>query len=244
VRATGTVAVDGDRYQLCLRQSMSLELTRRDEDAPQCDDQVSLRDAGDLLTGTDGTRRQVTGMWDAGWIDVRQVDKAPPEQFDDDITDPPCPAPDGGWAYLKEYDPRTPNADSRPLDRYQHDNPRVLTAVAYFRPTELQPVLTVASTDPGATRAALAPSYPDALCVVRSRYSWEETEDAWRQLRRAFVDAQLPGLYETGKSIGADGQTTIFALVRNDRPEVEEAVAGIPPDLLDLNFLIEVIDPA
>jgi hypothetical protein len=190
------------------------------------------------------TNRSVTGSWDAGWIDVQQVDKATPLEDGYDLVDPPCPAPAEGWAHDLEFDPRTPNIDYQAFNVYKREHPHVIVAVASFRPVDDKPVLTIASTDPAGTRDALEASYPDDLCVVRSLFTAEEVHDSLQQLQDAFHDHNLPGLYELGQAMTTEGQATIHLRVRNGRPEVEEAIAGIPPRLLTLQTLIEVTEPA
>jgi hypothetical protein len=48
-----------------------------------------------------------------------------------------------------------------------------------------------------------------------------------------------PGLrypsYELGKQITSDGQPFIYVQVRNDRPEVDAAVRGVPKDLVHVD---------
>ena len=156
----------------------------------------------------------------------------------DFLTTPPCPEPAGGWASVPPS--KTPNLDDRALHHYQVTQPGHLTAIAFFRPANLKPVLTLASTDPDATRAALQSSYPRALCVVQSRYTYAQVSNSRRDIIRAFNAGRLPGVYEYGGSgVSKDGQPTLGIGAVSDRPELHQALPNIPPGLLIVTPWIE-----
>jgi hypothetical protein len=237
VSTTGTVARVAGRLRLCLWSAEPLMYTD-----DYCSQPVYLRDPDGLLAGAVGKKRIVTGIWESGWIEVGTAERAPAIDYAFDLVDPPCPTPAGGWAYLQEYNPKTPNIDYRAFEAYRRDHPRVVTGVASFRPSELQPVLVLDSTDPQDTRAALASAYPDALCVVRSEFTWDELHDAKRQLDQALKDGLLPGVIEFGTDMQPDGQTRIALGVRNARAEIDDVIGGMPKGLVDLQTVITVLD--
>jgi hypothetical protein len=137
---------------------------------------------------------------------------------------------------------KTPNLDDTALHHYQVTSPGQLTAIAFFRPANLKPVLTVASTDPEATRAALQSSYPRALCVVRSRYSYAQVSNGRRDIIRAFNAGLLPGVYGYGGSgVNKDGQPTLGIDAVSDRPELHQALTNIPAGLLVVTAWIQQI---
>ena len=103
-------------------------------------------------------------------------------------------------------------------------------------------MLTLASTDPAATRAALQGSYPRALCVVRSRYTFAQVSNGRRDIRRAFEAGRLPGVYEYGGSgVNDDGQPTLGIGAVSDRPELHQALPNIPAGLLVITAWIQQI---
>ena len=243
VLATGDLVRLPGGAELCLGSGMVLDSMVVGESTYSADctgDVVQLRG----IRGGDGDarRRSVVGIWQSGTIVVRDVRAPEPDPDERWLDHPPCPEPAGGWSPLSNYDPRTPNIDYRAFERYRHLHRHVITSVASFRPKGFGPVLTLASTEPEATRAALQPAYPDALCVVASTHPPDVIAMAHHRLRKALYAGQVPGMFEVGTRTSAAGQTVIEVGAHNDRPELQAVLRGIPPDLIELHVLIEILD--
>ena len=242
VSATGTVVRLPGGAELCFDNGMVLDSAGGTETADCVGDVVQLRGRHVHSGNGDGRRRTVEGIWQSGAIVVTGVLPPKPDPDAMRLTHVPCPEPPGGWSPLANYDPRTPNIDYHAFELYRHTHRHVITSVASFRPPGFGPVLTLASTEPAATRAALAAAYPDALCVVASKHSWEEVARA-RHLNKALVQQhEQLGLNEVGQEVTADGQPAVEIGVRHDSPTLQALLRGIPADLIDLRPLIEILD--
>ncbi|WP_375503091.1 hypothetical protein [uncultured Jatrophihabitans sp.] len=89
----------------------------------------------------------------------------------------PCSAPAGGWAKAKPSPPGivTPWVNLAAMGRYKHAHTASTLRIASLAASKTQAVAVIVTTaNVRAVRAALAPSYPRALCVVRSRYTRSE----------------------------------------------------------------------
>lgn len=226
VAATGQIVAAGAGYVLCHLAGVIFEA------GPTCADQVALAGPTNELSPWVGKwqSRDVSGVWQHDTLQVTSI-RAPVNVVPEPTwTTPPCPVPADGWATVAPS--KTPNLDSTALERYLAGHKGVVTSTVFFRPARLAVVLTLASTDATATRAALQPAYPRALCVVRSRYTVAEVHAATRAGRAAIADHARLGVYSVGPGADADAQPTEDVEALTDRPELRRALAAVPAGML------------
>jgi hypothetical protein len=240
VAATGPVGRDGTGEVLC-PGDVAVVTDSGFGSGLSCPDQVALVGMGRLVARSVGASRYVSGIWQSDGLHVTSVGPPRSEDADASLTTPPCATPPGGWATVAPS--KTPNLDDAAFDHYKSAHPSVVVTVASFRPSDLAPVLTIASTDPVATRAALASSYPRALCVVRSKFSVEQVRQGRRDVRHAFLANRLPGADGFGSGVGSDGQPTIDLMVLNDRPALHIQLAKVAPGLLRIEPSLHILAP-
>ena len=226
VAVTGVVAPAGAGYVVCLAEAAST-LTFG---GPFCVDQVALVGDAKELARWARQGRDVRGVWNHNTLVVTSLAAA--SRVDDGpmFTTPPCAKPNGGWASVPAS--KTPGLDHSALDRYRSSHPGVLTAIAFFSPSHLTPVLTVASTDPTATRAALQTAYPRALCVVDSLFTAAQVHAANVNVQEAFKAHRLPGVYGFGPGISQQAQPLEELEALTDRPEIHQALSKVPEQML------------
>jgi hypothetical protein len=229
VGATGLISPAGDGEVLCFFGGVAFTDTIPGV-GPRCVDQVALSGDASQLSRWSGKTRYVTGTWQASGLLVTSTGPARQDDSDPFGHGPPCPTPPGGWAHVAPSS--TPNLDSTAFQHYKTANPGIVVTVAAFRPSNLTPVLTIASTNPAATRSALAAAYPRALCVVASHFTLSQVHQARREVQQAFTAGDLPGVYGYGSDPNADAQPTIELDALSDRPELHNNLANLTPGLL------------
>jgi hypothetical protein len=239
VAATGSIGPAGTGFVVCFVGGAILGEPTDTE--PACADQVALIGMTRALATWADQSRYVSGIWRPDGLHVTSI--GPPHDDDGDsaLTTPPCATPPGGWATVASSP--TPNLDDSAFQHYKASHPGVVAAVAFFRPSNLQPVLTIASTDPAATRVALASSYPRALCVVRSRFTEAQLHRAKGVVKQAFLASRLPGVSAEGSGVDRQGQPIIDLTALNDRPEIHRVLADVTPGLLRIDPWLHILAP-
>jgi hypothetical protein len=239
VGATGTIGAAGTGFVLCYFSGSFLASPGQTE--PSCADQVALVGSAHTFAGVAGTSRHVVGVWQWDGLHVTSVTR-PRGGGGSSEQSPPCATPAGGWASVAPSP--TPNLDLTTFEHYKSGHPGVVVTVASFRPSNLQPVLTIASTDPTATRSALAASYPRALCVVHSHFTLAAVRQARRHVMQAANAQQLPGV--TGFGLGEDrtAQPTLDISALSDNPALRKALGSLPPDLLRIHPWLKLLGAA
>jgi hypothetical protein len=106
-----------------------------------------------------------------------------------------------------------------------------VTSFAWFHPSPLAWVGTIASADPARTKAALAAAYPRQLCIVRSRYRVSEVHAA-KAAATALLMQHLYGVFAVGSTVGNDGQPVVEVDATLNTPELRQALASQPPGLI------------
>ncbi len=173
----------------------------------------------------------LAGTLKDGILRVRQQD--PPEAVSAGLrlTDPPCPAPVGGWAASQGH-----NISTAAVTVYRRSFPSDLTSVAIFSPKPGTLVVTLGSANPRRTFARLSAAYPDRLCVVRSRYALSVVRAATK-FAYALLSPRTYGqppyrVTEVGQTAGANGQPIVEISVIIDTTAIGRAVASQPPGLV------------
>jgi hypothetical protein len=136
---------------------------------------------------------------------------------------PPCPPPRGGWPT------GGPNENIQvPGDILAT---LAITSVAMFRPSVHQAVLVVAAEEPAEAETVLRPICGDRLCVVRSRWTARQVEEAGGRLREQ-MSAWL--IYGTGQSVSEDGQAVVTAELTRVLPTLARWADTVAEGLLSL----------
>jgi hypothetical protein len=146
------------------------------------------------------------------------------------LTNSPCAAPRGGWA----AGPRAYRSEA--AYRYARRHPGEVVSLDVLFPRPNVGVMTIASTAPGRTEAALKTDFPRSLCVVRSRYTREEVRHA-ATVARYMVTPETAGaapdwVNEVRVNLGPDGQPQVRVSVTFDNPAVRHGVASLPAGLV------------
>jgi hypothetical protein len=146
------------------------------------------------------------------------------------LTDPPCPAPPGGWAV------GSGSYRSTAAYAYARQHLDEVISLDLFSPKPRSWVMTIASTDPARTMSSLTRDYPKALCVVRSRYTRAEVRDNAAVVRRLYSARRSgePPRWVTGVEVnpGPDGQPRVEVSVVFDNAAVRQALASLPAGLV------------
>jgi hypothetical protein len=172
----------------------------------------------------------VYGVWDRGriLIDRQTADGRQPSY--PRWTDPPCPAPPGGWPIgplaLHEVD----------LDLGDLTGTGAATAVVIFRPSKDHEVLVVAATDSAAVESRLRPHLGQRLCVVPSRWAKRELDEVDKHVS---INHEQWRVYSWGQACDEAGQTHFrIETVRVTR-EIAEWAVSLPDGLVALDpFLV------
>jgi hypothetical protein len=242
VGGTGAIGPAGQGFVLCFVGAPFVTLGGPGpNEAPTCSDQVALSGDTRALAHWAGKERYVRGTWQAGGLRVTSIVAPQADYTPATAHSPPCPTPPGGWAHVPPSP--DPNVNFSPALRYRRQHPGVVVTYWIFRPTKLTPVMTIASTDPSATRTALAAAYPRALCVVASRYSLTQVHQANLDLHQALTAHRLPGVWGSGQSVNRRGQVTILLATYSVRPEYRQALALLPPGMLVIQPWLRTLSP-
>jgi hypothetical protein len=182
---------------------------------------------GGVISG----RAYLTGTISDGVLHV--AEQGPPR--DDGgfvLTDSPCPPPRGGWA----AGARAWGSEGAYGYARRRSEEGVSLDVLFPRPNV--GVMTIASTAPGRTEAALRKDYPRSLCVVRSAYTREEVRHAATVARYMVKPETIgePPDWVTGVrvNLGQDGQPQVQVGVTFDNPAVRHGVGALPAGLVEV----------
>jgi hypothetical protein len=203
---------------------------------PTCGPQIRVEGVDLSALSNEFTRRGVTlgTAYLAGPLSdgtLRVIEQGPPRYADSGPgpwIDPPCSPPANGWATAGPVNPVTGSADepsTAALDGYQKRFPSEVVSVTMFQPNPQTWVVTIASTDPAHTTDALAPDYPDQLCVVRSNYELSDIQNIEAKATALLVQHWAHGVTGVGLTTRADGQPAVQIDVVSDTPEVRDALA-------------------
>jgi hypothetical protein len=173
------------------------------EPAPSCPAGLSVKLSGlDVskfgeIKGVRTGEAHVTGTWNDAAITVEQQSAyVPPVQPPDDIDQPRCPAPAGGWPY------QVSNLMSRPVQAFLNARESQISGPILRYPegrARKKPVVIeigVAHGDLAAFRSAFEQVYQGNLCVVATKYSRAEQESLSTQVGELLV--KVPGAYAGG----------------------------------------------
>lgn len=139
-------------------------------------------------------------------------------------TRPPCPPPPSGW-------PRGHARENLDFDSGDLVTTGAAVTFVLFRPSDDQTVLVVAAGDPAAVEAQLRPQLGDRLCVVASRWTKAQLDDAFGHLRARFKPWQI---YKAGPQVDEDAQASIGANLVAVTGEIATWANDHPPGLVSL----------
>ena len=112
----------------------------------------------------------IYGRWLGDRITVHHQTPQLPQTVRASWSDPPCPAPAGGWPRSREQNlPENLHVDLGDLEETG-----AAVTVVIFRPSTDQALLVIAAGDIAAVEAQLRPQLADRLCVVASRWTGEQ----------------------------------------------------------------------
>ena len=151
-------------------------------------------------------------------IAIAERDGWPPQW-----SEPPCPAPPGGWPNVDSY------SHNLAFDIGGLQDSGAAVSVVTFRPSEEQAVLVVAATDIGVVETHLRPQLGDALCVVSSRWTKQQLDEAQRHLTRMSDPWQL---YAWGPRVDEQAQSTMHAALVRVTDEIADWVEMQPEGLV------------
>jgi hypothetical protein len=164
----------------------------------------------------------IDGVWFQDRIRAdRQTDELPAPRHPK-WSDPPCPAPPGGWPHGRAGE----NIDVDYGDLL--DTGAAVTTVV-FRPSDDQAVLVVAASDIAAVEAQLRPQLPDRLCVVPSRWTRWQLNRAGRHLASM---AERWRIYAWGPRCDEHAQAAMSAILVRVTDEIAQWIASQPDGLI------------
>lgn len=170
----------------------------------------------------------IFGEWLGDGIRVHRQTNERPELSYPRWSDPPCPPPAGGWPHGMNgrY---TENLD---FDLGDLESSGAAVTTVIFRPSENQAVLVVAAADIAAVEAALRPQLPDRLCVVPSRWTRTQLDQAHMHIRAM---SEQWGIYESGPHCDEQAQATITAALMRVTDEIADWAAAQPEGLVEFH---------
>lgn len=169
----------------------------------------------------------IYGEWLGDGIRIHRQTNERPTQSYPRWFDPPCPPPAGGWPH--GMNGRYSQNLDFDLGDLETSGAAVTTVI--FRPSADQAVLVVAATDVAAVEAALRPQLPDRLCVVPSRWTRAQLDQAHMHLR-AMSDRW--DIYQSGPRCDDQAQATITVTLMRVTEEIADWVASQPEGLVEL----------
>ena len=171
----------------------------------------------------------ITGVWWGDAIEVRHQSPHRPSPARQGVwTRPPCPAPAGGWPTGRDGD----ETGNLTFDLGDLQDTGAAVSVVIFRPGPGQTVLVVAASDPAAVESRLRPQLGSRLCVVRSRWSKDQLQQASAALQQHIHEWTIRSV---GHGAAEDGQASVEAQVLRVRPELAEWAADLPEGLLRIS---------
>lgn len=169
----------------------------------------------------------VYGTWRADRIRIDRQTDEPLEERSPTWSVPPCPPPPGGWPHgTDEQFGVDVDVDLGDLE----DTGAAVTTVI-FRPSDDQAVLVVAASDIAAVEARLRPRLQDRLCIVPSRWTRQQLDDAEQHFRSM---AQPWRLYSWGPRCDEQAQATMTAELVNVTDDIARWVATQPDGLVSI----------
>jgi hypothetical protein len=143
--------------------------------------------------------------------------------------------------------PTTGYADepsTRAVDAYQKQFNSEVVSMAMFHPDPRTWVITIASTNPPRTTDALGSTYPDELCVVRSRFLTAELRAALSKAT-TLLPPDRYGVTGVGQTVRPDGQPAVDIDVVRDTPELRDALqlSSLPPGLVEIVPWLQPVPP-
>jgi len=177
---------------------------------------------------------KIYGVWFGNRISLYRQTNERPEISYPPWSDPPCEPPPGGWP-RNMNGPHLENLDFDLGDLV--DSGAAITSVV-FRPSDDQAVLVVAASDIPAVEALLRPQLPDRLCVVPSRWTRTQLDEAHEHLNAMWADW---GIYECGTSCDEQAQATVTAKLMRVTDEIADWAATQPDGLIALQACLEPV---
>lgn len=167
----------------------------------------------------------VTGEWldPAIRIDEQSTQPAPRRDVPS-WTVPPCPPPLSGWPHGQVH-------ENVQFDVGDLEATGAAVTLVLFRPSDDRTVLVVAASDRAAVEAQLRPQLGERLCVVPSRWTKTQLDDAFDYIR-----ARLPqwGIYTAGPRVDEHAQASIHAGLVRVTPEIARWANDRPRGLVAL----------
>ena len=168
----------------------------------------------------------LTGTWRGHELHVRhQAPPVEPPNPTDRWHTPPCAPPPQGWPELDSIGnpaERPPPSDQWPT--------LTITTVTLFRVDATHGVYVVAAEDPDRATQAVG----DRMCVVRSRYSRHQLDQAGSRLHEEMRSGGWQ-LTSHGETSTADGQPQLVVGLPWVVPELVEWAATLPDEILDVD---------
>jgi hypothetical protein len=230
ITVEGTLVRGSRRTFLCLPGAILDAMIPNRHPGPVCTARVTLLGVPEAFypEGPAAQWVRVHGRYDGTTIQVASIRRVEPPDVGI-VTRPPCDPPPGGWVGARlDGD----NIDWGPVSRYAFHHPGQVVTRMTVRPSPGVAVVVLASTDPRATRRALAGAYPGALCVVTARYTTGQLHAALDAVRSLWSTARTAGIYEFGPGITAGGQPEVtIGAVRWDEG-LRQLVASQPAGLV------------
>jgi hypothetical protein len=167
---------------------------------------------------------KIYGVWLADRISIQRQSTERVESAFPRWSDPPCEPPAGGWPHGRRND----NMD---VDLGDLETTGAAVTTVIFRPSDDQTVLVVAATDIAAVEARLRGQLPDRLCVVASRWTRAQLDQAQEHLR-AMLDQW--GIYQSGPRCDEQAQATMTAALVRVTDEIADWIDTQPDGLVAL----------
>jgi hypothetical protein len=167
---------------------------------------------------------KIYGVWLADRISIQGQSTEHVETVFPRWSDPPCEPPAAGWPHGRHND----NMD---VDLRELEATGAAVTTVIFRPSDDQTVLVVAATDIAAVEARLRPQLPDRLCVVASRWTRAQLDQAEEHLL-AMWDQW--GIYQSGPQCDEQAQATMTATLVRVTDEIADWIDTQPDGLIAL----------
>lgn len=168
----------------------------------------------------------VTGSWLGDAVEVRsQSPNRPARPAEPSWTIPPCPPPPDGWP---------DGVNGRQDENLEFDigdlqRTGSAVTVVQFSPGPDQRVLVVAATDEAAVERQLRPQLGSRLCVVPSRWTRAQLDEACAGLREHWRDWTIDSIEE---SVDDGAQPSVRVNVFRVVPGLDRWARGLPAGLL------------
>ncbi|HZC52334.1 MAG TPA: hypothetical protein VE441_07545 [Mycobacterium sp.] len=169
---------------------------------------------------------KIHGTWLGDRIRVSRQTNQPPERRWPTWSDPPCAPPPGGWPH------GVLDRDGMEFDLGDLEDTGAAVTVVIFRPSADHEVVVVTATDIAAVEARLRPQLGDRLCVVPSRWTRAQLDQA-REHLTAMADRW--GIYQLGPHCDEQAQATMTATLVRVTDEIADWVVTQPGGLVSLD---------